>query len=339
MKYTYSVIIVVQNINSQIAALNFLRQLPSHQKPSEILICTGKNPSIQRNIGMNLCRHSIVYFLDDDSLVPPSTPDYLLSHFHDPRTAVAGGPNLHPPDSTDFEKTVSAVLASWMGSFKVRNRYSSIGAVKEASEKDLILCNLMIRKNIFQSEGGFRTKLYPNEENEFLNRLLHKGCRLVYDPRAVIFRHRRKNIFAFCLQSFRYGRGRAQQFKVYPCMSDLIHFVPLFFSLYVMTLVGLSASHFPRLPWVLISSTFTWFIPIMLFVLLTQLTSIFAISWTRKSKDIFLIPFLIFLRHFFYGIGMIYGLICPINLRLCTVDVYRVYWKNAKPIFRRIPTK
>lgn len=241
MKNSYSVVIAVDRIDKPLPVLKGLSQLPAAERPKEIYACVGKNPSLQRNSGVSLCKTPMVYFLDDDSVVNPGTPQHLLSHFEQSRTAVVGGPNLVPPSASSFERTVNAVLASWLGSFSVRARYASIGAVREATEKELILCNMMVRRDSFGSEGGFRVDLYPNEENEFLNRLLHKGYRLVYDPGAAVYRSRRKSLWAFCYQAFRYGRGRARQMKVYPCLSDLIHLAPAFFVIYVLALSGVTA--------------------------------------------------------------------------------------------------
>ena len=175
MKLTYSVVIASDRVDKPLPVLDGLKKLPASERPKEIFVCGGKNPSRQRNLGVAQCKSPVIYFLDDDSVVAPGTVHDLLSHFEDPRTAVAGGPNLVPPDAISFEKTVNAVLASRMGSSSVRFRYAAIGSVKEATEKDLILCNMMVRRETFLGEGGFRTDLYPNEENEFLNRLLHKA--------------------------------------------------------------------------------------------------------------------------------------------------------------------
>lgn len=231
----YSVVIAVDRTDKELPVLRGLAGLPPQERPAEILACVGKNPSLQRNLGVERCSSDMVYFLDDDSVVIPGTVHKLLSHFEDNRTAVAGGPNLLPPNAAPFERTVDAVIASWLGSFSVRNRYTSKGSVKEATEKDLILCNMMVRRDIFLKEKGFRTDLYPNEENEFLNRLLHFGHRLIYDPGGAIYRSRRKTLIAFCHQAFRYGKGRAQQMKVYPCLSDVIHLAPVFFLFYLLS--------------------------------------------------------------------------------------------------------
>src|ERR1035441_4666961 len=224
-RVNYSVVIAVDRTDKPLTVLEGLQKLPPSERPLEIYACVGRNPSLQRNLGVGQCKTELVYFLDDDSFVSPGTVRHLGSHFQDARTAVAGGPNLVPPDAISFEKTVNSVLASWMASFKVRYRYAAIGSVKEATEKDLILCNMMVRRKTFLAEGGFRVDLYPNEENEFLNRLLHKGSGLVYDPRGAVYRSRRRSLEAFCWQAFRYGRGRARQIKVYPCLSDIIHLV------------------------------------------------------------------------------------------------------------------
>jgi succinoglycan biosynthesis protein ExoA len=321
----YSVVIASINADKNIAALKALNQLPVHEKPKDVFVCVGQNPSYQRNLGVKHCKTPLVYFLDDDSLAIPGEIPNLISHFQDSRTAVAGGPNLVPPDAISFERTVNAVLASWMGSFKVRSRYAAIGSVREATEKELILCNMMVNRKTFIAEGGFRTDLYPNEENEFLNRLLHKSYRLIYDPRAGVYRSRRKSLNAFCVQAFRYGRGRAQQMKVYPCLSDLIHLAPAFFLFYLIALV---------IPWVVSSdylllnflkSPWAW-VPLCLFMLLSIFTGISAASWHRRFMDVFKVPILIFLRHSFYGIGLMAGLFTTLHKPAKHVKVYQVQW-------------
>ncbi len=327
MTLSYSVVIAVDRVDKQLPALEGLRNLPPRERPREIFACVGKNPSLQRNRGVTQCRSDVVYFLDDDSVVAPGTAGELLSHFEDRRTAVAGGPNLVPPDASSFEKTVNAVLASWLGSFKVRNRYAAIGSVKEATEKDLILCNMMVRRKIFLEMGGFRVDLYPNEENEFLNRLLHKGFRLVYDPRGAVYRSRRKSLGAFCWQAFRYGRGRARQMKVYPCLSDIVHLVPAFFVLYLLTLLA-PFTPLPHIPaWFDLFKSWFWWLPFALFSLLALGTGISAASWHRRFPDTLKVPVLIFLRHFFYGLGLFAGFFSSIPKPPLDVKVYKADWK------------
>jgi succinoglycan biosynthesis protein ExoA len=332
----YSVVIASDRIDKQLRSVEALGRLGAKDRPLEVLVSVGRNPSQQRNLGVEKSRGPLVYFLDDDSEVIPGTPGILAAHFEEGRTAVAGGPNLCPPQATPFENTVSAVLASWMGSFSVRNRYAAIGAAKEATEKDLILCNMMVRRRTFLKEGGFRKDLYPNEENEFLNRLLHSQYRLVYDPAGAVFRHRRKNLRDFCYQSFRYGRGRAQQMKVYPCLSDLVHLVPAFFLFYVISLLAPLAPFLP--PWAaVILDSLYWRVPIFFFLLLAFGTAVSALSWHRNPLDLLGVPLLIFLRQCFYGIGLLAGLLKPIPHRESgPIRLYKAVFKGAKLRFTEV---
>jgi cellulose synthase/poly-beta-1,6-N-acetylglucosamine synthase-like glycosyltransferase len=333
MSLSYSVVIAVDRTDKPLTVLEGLKQLPPAERPRAVYACVGRNPSLQRNLGVAQCRTDLVYFLDDDSFVTPGTARHLSSHFEDGRTAVAGGPNLVPPDAISFEKTVNAVLASWMGSFKVRYRYAAIGSVREATEKDLILCNMMVRRETFLSEGGFRVDLFPNEENEFLNRLLHKGGRLVYDPRGAVYRSRRKSLGAFCWQAFRYGRGRARQMKVYPCFSDIVHLAPAFFLFYLLTL---ASAFIPCAPGALYDSIVRspfWWAPFGLFVLGAIGTGVSAASWHRRFMDVFKVPILIFLRHFFYGFGLIAGFFTTIPHPPTDVKVFKVQWGKKRDRF------
>ena len=326
MKRTIGVVIAVDRVDKELGALKGLAKLPAQERPKAVYLAVGRSPSLQRNLGVKACKTDLVHFLDDDSVLSPGSLLDLSSHFEDPRTAVAGGPNLVPPDAISFEKTVNAVLASWMGSFKVRYRYAALGSVREATEKDLILCNMMVRREAFLKEGGFRVDLYPNEENEFLNRLLHKGYRMVYDPRGVVFRSRRKSLEAFCWQAFRYGRGRARQMKVYPCFSDLIHLAPAFFLIYLLTLDAAILPQAEGSLWGTVVRSPLWWVPLGIFLLGAVGTGISAASWHRRFMDAFKVPILIFLRHSFYGAGLIAGFFTSIPKPPMEAHLYQAKW-------------
>lgn len=69
----------------------------------------------------------------------------------------------------------------------------------------------MVRKDLFLKLGGFDPRLYPNEENEFLNRLRDDGARAVYVPEAPVVKVRTASLRLFAKENFRYGRGRMEQ--------------------------------------------------------------------------------------------------------------------------------
>jgi hypothetical protein len=113
--------------------------------------------------------------------------------------------------------------------------------------------------------------------------------------------------------------------KVYPCLSDLVHMIPFFFAVYVLSLFipFLPVPYFPFKAW-LVSPL--WRIPFYLFLALAFGTGASVVSWFRHALDFIGVPVLIFLRHFFYGIGLFVGLVTPLPKRPTDipVQVYQV---------------
>ena len=113
------------------------------------------------------------------------------------RLAAVGGPIITPPSDSFLQKGFGLTLASIFGGSSIRGRYKKLGVERPATENDLILANLSFRRDVFLGAGGFNEKLYPNEENELMNRLQHEGHVFVYVPDAYIFRSQRANYRAY----------------------------------------------------------------------------------------------------------------------------------------------
>ena len=202
----------------------------------EILIARGKQPSVQRNTALRAARGEIVYFLDDDSVAPPDTLRRAVAHFRDPAVKLVGGPNLCPPDAPVLEQVFALVLASWLAFGPSRARYTPVGAVRATSEKELILCNMLGRRDALLELGGFDEKLYPNEENALMDELQKRGGKLLYDPALFVHRRPRRTLRAFARMLRTYGRGRAEQFRVKPTFGSAPNFVPPLFVAYLLAL-------------------------------------------------------------------------------------------------------
>lgn len=200
----------------------------------EILVARGKQPSAQRNTGLRQARGELVYFLDDDSVPEPANLKRAVQHFEDRSVKMVGGPNLSPPDAPVLEQVFALVLGSWLAFGPSRARYTSVGALRETSEKELILCNLIARRDSMLELGGFDEKLYPNEENALMDALQKNGGKLLYDPQFTVYRRPRPTLKAFVKMLKTYGRGRAEQFRVNPTFGSALNFVPPLFCLYLL---------------------------------------------------------------------------------------------------------
>ncbi len=259
----------------------------------ELLVAKGRAPSSQRNLAAQMAQGSILYFIDDDSLVPEDRLTRLAELMEDPTIVAVGGPSLTPESDSLLQRTIGVLLGSRIGAGAVRARYCSCGVLRDSSEQELILCNLAIRRDAFLALGGLHEALYPNEENELLDRLASLG-RLVHDPDLVVYRSQRESLAAFIRQMFRYGRGRGQQTRLTGRI-PLVSLAPVFLWLYLFLLIL-----FPSLLLAL---------PFIVYVAICLVTGMQAVRQTGDLRSALLLPPLVLLMHLSNGIGLISGLL------------------------------
>lgn len=273
--------------------LEAIKQLDYPKDRLEVYLVYGKNPSYQRNRVVQIAQGEVIYFLDNDSLPLRDTLKLLVRHLESDDVAIAGGPSI-APENIDilpfiFGKTLESVLCSGASS----NRYKRVGTVRFTTEKEIILCNMVMKKELFLSLGGLNERLYPNEENELMEKVRHNGYKIVYDPDAYIIRMPRRTLKAFIKQIFNYGRGRGEQTVYYPRSFNFINFVPMFFSIYFVLALFLRG---------------IFLLPLFFYFLILFGDAIVKL-FRQKDLRFFLLPFTSFLLHIIYGIGTIYGIL------------------------------
>ncbi|HWW02130.1 MAG TPA: glycosyltransferase [Candidatus Acidoferrum sp.] len=237
-----TVLIAARPGQAEVKAVDASRALDYPADKLEIIVARGKQPSAQRNAALKAARGELTYFLDDDSLPEAANLRRAIAHFSRPEVKMVGGPNVCPPAAPELEQVFALVLGSWLALGPSRARYTPVGQVRETSEKELILCNLVARRDAMLELGGFNEALYPNEENALMDELQKRGGKLVYDPAFVVHRRPRPNLAAFARMLMTYGRGRAEQFRLHPTPGSALNFVPPLFLVYLVSLVAV--------PWV-----------------------------------------------------------------------------------------
>lgn len=309
LKGLVSVVIPVEPEGSVAPALKALQNLPPAEKAliRELLVAEGLHPSRQRNVAVAEARAPWILFLDSDSQLQAGSLPALLRAGQALQADGVGGPNLPLHTEPFWGRVFQDVIGSWLGSMASRARYENVGVRRLSSEKELILCNLLVKRELFDAGAGFREDLYPNEENELFNRLQSQGRCLVYEPLAQVLRPRRHDLFAFSLQAFRYGRGRTQQMRANFFRSDLINLLPL----------ALGPA------WILLMTN-----PVarpVALALLAGLVTVGALgAWLRVRPWLYL-PVL-GLRHHAYALGLLVGVFQNTPRRPLTVQVKRPQW-------------
>ncbi len=282
-----TVIIAAAPDLAEVRAVAAARQLDYPPDKMDILLARGRQPSVQRNAALRAAAGDLIYFLDDDSRPLPGNLRRAVGQFNSPDVKMVGGPSICPPDAPDLEQAFALAMGAWLAFGPSSARYRSVGRPRATSEKELILCNLLARRDAMLELGGFNEALYPNEENALMDELQKRGGQLIYDPELLAFRHPRSSLRAFCKMLLNYGRGRAEQFRLHPTLGSAPNFVPPLFCLFLVLL--------PFLP------------PIFLWALAAYgaaaLVQALAILPLKKLHWLPAMLGLIFTCHLLYGLG------------------------------------
>jgi hypothetical protein len=322
-----SVIIPVHPAKTEARAAAASRQLDYPKDKLEIIVVRSTDlstfPSMKRNAAIRAARGELIYFLDDDSIPQPDNLRRAAAHFADPKVQMVGGPNVCPPDAPTIEQTFANVMGSWLAFGPSCARYRSVGKLRESSEKELISCNLVSRRDVLLESGGFDESLYPNEENALMDAVLKRG-KLLYDPEMVVHRRPRSNFRSFAKMLFSYGRGRAEQFRLHPTAGSFINFIPPGFCLYLLAVLILAPMRaFPSWALALLLA------PLALYLAAVAVQSVAVMARTNFMSGLRALP-LLALTNILYGAGVLRGFFSKIarikpggatDIRLETVPV------------------
>lgn len=232
-----TIVIAARPGQADVQAVAASRDLEYAVEKVEIIVARGRQPSAQRNGAMRAARGELIYFLDDDSKPHLNNLKRAISHFASPEVKMVGGPNLCPPEAPALEQVFALVLASRVAFGPSRARYAAVGKARETNEKELILCNLLARRDAMLELGGFNETLYPNEENALMDQLQEGGGKLIYDPDLFVYRRPRANLGSFAKMLLTYGRGRAEQFRIHPTLGSALNFAPPLFCVFLLALI------------------------------------------------------------------------------------------------------
>jgi len=289
-------VIIPKRVGSKDLISQNIKSLDYPLHKLELILVEGKHPAVQRNEGVKIANGEILCFWDNDCQPSPQYFQKVSQVFESDENVVAvGGPAI-PIAKTFFKKIYAVTLQSYFVHYKMRARYIPIGKMRETDEKELIGCNLCIRREKFLELGCFNPALYPNEENEFLNRLKRKNMgKVIYSPDVIVYREMRDNFFFFIKRFYKYGKGRAKQILCDSLKLNFIFFLPCIFFLYILSLI-------------LIKSPF-YYLPLIVYFCGGMVNSLKFAFKEKILLSIFILPVMYFLIHISYGLGFLSGVI------------------------------
>ena len=309
---TISVIIPAESTGSNAPVLDYLKKVDYPQENIEIIMSIGNWPSAQRNQAARLAKGDILYFFNRNVQLQPDLFKKMLSIINrETKIAGVGGVDITPEGNSYIQHLFGYAMGSYFAHWKMRARYVQVGKEKVACENELLLSNMAIKRSVFLAAGGFNEELYPNEENELMNRISKMGYEFIYSPEIKIYRDRRKDIFKFIRQFYSYGQGRLGQINIEGVLRNLQFLIPLIFLLYAASLFFINNSR-------------VVFIPLIVYIVLAVVDSAY-LSFKNK-KNLIILPALYLIMHFSYACGMISG-ICKNMIKKKTSLTPRVNYK------------
>ncbi|MDD4873197.1 MAG: glycosyltransferase, partial [Kiritimatiellae bacterium] len=206
------------------------RKWPSYARE----IPTGRiRPAEKRNIGIKHAKGQIIALIDDDVFPLENWLMQAVVYFSDNKIAAVGGPASTPPTDPYMAWLSGKVYANRLVSGPYRYRYEP-GIVQNI--EDYPSCNLIVRSDVMQKLGGFRTDFWPGEDTYLCLDIIKKlKMRIIYDPRVEVHHHRRKLFLPHLRQIGRYAMHRGYFAKKFPETSrKLSYMLPSIFVLGVL---------------------------------------------------------------------------------------------------------
>lgn len=330
VEHMFSIIIPVRSINDfLIESINNIKKL-NYEKFEVIIILDEMEefdpegdtrfrviasgpigPGDKRNIGAEESQGDILVFLDDDAY--PSE-DWLRNAaivFNENNIYALGAPAVTPPDTSILERCSGRIHESMLASYK--EIYRHVPKEKRLI-KDFPSVNLFVKKEAFARVGGFNEKFWPGEDTKLCLDLAKSYRRpFLYDPRPVVYHHRRKLFLPHLKQISRYGNHRGYFARRFPETSrKFAYFVPSLFvtGLLLGPIVALAD---PDLMWVylLVLYVYSFFIVYEIIK-----TTIYELS----LRSGICVGIGIFLTHVVYGLNFVIGFLKKPDLRLKRFD-------------------
>jgi cellulose synthase/poly-beta-1,6-N-acetylglucosamine synthase-like glycosyltransferase len=271
----------------------------------------NKGPGEKRNLGVEKSSGDVVVFLDDDAFPSKTWLTEAAKIFEDKQVYALGAPAMTPPKAPFLERMSGRIHESFLASYKFKYRH--IPSKKQLID-DYPTVNLFVRKEAFESVGGFITEFWPGEDTKLCLDLVNKfGRKFLYHPKPVVYHHRRDVFLPHLKQVSRYGQHRGQFARIFPQTSAIpSYFVPSAFVLGL--LLGPIVCYFVPILWWFYGSV----VAIYSFLILWE-----SIKVLLKEKSLLAGIYMFFgvlMTHIVYGVNIMVGLINKPKLKLRSFD-------------------
>lgn len=254
-------------------------------------------PAQKRDAAAKASKGKILAFLDDDAFPDKNWLAAIVPHFDDSEIAGVGGPGVTPPGVSWQEELSGWVSASPFGSGSYLYRFLP---GKKQFVDDYPSMNLAIRKTDFKRVKGFDSHYWPGEDTKLCLDLVHKlGKKIIYDPKVLVYHHRRPLWRPHLIQNGNYGLHRGFFARILPKTSlRPLYLAPSLFLIYLLSL-----------PFLLLDTRYYILdiMPLSLYVALLTANSLWIFNKSLSAKQATLSTVAVPATHLWYGARFFQG--------------------------------
>ena len=199
-----------------------------------------------RNFGMQQAKGDFFVILDSDVLLPPAYFERLQEAIQARSLDAFGGPDAAAADFSPLQKAMDFAMTSFWTTGGIRGKLKNPAAYQARG------FNMGVSREVFARLGGF---VDPNrgEDIEWSIRIKKAGFRLELVSEAFVYHKRKNTLWSFAKQGFSFGRNRVNVSRFHPEAIKLVHALPSFFLLFLISLaVNLLFIHLLPIPHLLI---------------------------------------------------------------------------------------
>jgi len=248
------------------------------------------------NIGIKKAQGEIIIRMDAHAGYQKDYISKCVKYLEESKADNVGGVmKTLPADNTLEARAIALCLSSFFGAAGAYFRTGS----RKPRWVDTVFGGCY-QRTIFAKVGYFNEKLKRSQDIEFNKRLIKAGGKILLAPEIISYYYPQATLSGFIKHNFTDGFWTIYPLKFGVRIFSLRHLPPLFFAAGLLGSLFLGFFFFWfKIPFVLIFSAYLW------------LNLFFSLKIALK-ENFKLFPFLFlafFYRHFFYGLGSIYGLI------------------------------
>lgn len=182
-----------------------------------------------RNNGMKIAKGQFFVILDSDVILPPLYLESLRKAIVSGELDAFGGPDAASSDFSNLQKAMDFAMTSIWTTGGIR------GKLKDSSKYQARGFNMGVSRRVFEEICGF---VDPNrgEDIEWSIRIKKAGFKLELVEEAFVYHKRKNTLWSFARQAFSFGRNRVNVSRFHPEAIKLIHLLPTFFFVFVISI-------------------------------------------------------------------------------------------------------